>query len=66
VCGARSAAAHACAPGLSTGRRLMPMPIVDQGPHRRHPPLFYRPKFAGVRIKYVFSIFTHIHFFTTG
>ncbi len=26
VCGARGAAAHACAPGLSTGRRLMPMP----------------------------------------
>jgi hypothetical protein len=27
VCGARGAAAHACAPGLSTGRRLMPMPV---------------------------------------
>jgi len=26
VCRARGAAAHACAPGLSTGRRLMPMP----------------------------------------
>ena len=26
VCGARGAAAHACAPGLSTGRRLMPVP----------------------------------------
>ena len=26
VCGGRGAAAHACAPGLSTGRRLMPMP----------------------------------------
>ena len=26
VCGARGAAAHAWAPGLSTGRRLMPMP----------------------------------------
>ena len=26
VCGARGAAAHACASGLSTGRRLMPMP----------------------------------------
>jgi hypothetical protein len=25
VCGTRGAAAHACAPGLSTGRRLMPM-----------------------------------------
>jgi hypothetical protein len=26
VCRSRGAAAHACAPGLSTGRRLMPMP----------------------------------------
>ena len=48
VCGGRGAAAHACAPGLSTGRRLMPMParcgaaapcrgaaMVRRSPHTR-------------------------------